>query len=53
MNRHLTILIAALAIVAGCEQSVPGGDVETAREHALKHAEPGYVCPMHPQVTSD
>ncbi len=53
MNRHLTILIAALAIVAGCEQSVPGGDAETAREHALKHAEPGYVCPMHPQVTSD
>jgi len=53
MNRHLPLLIAFLAVLAGCEQSVSGGDVQTAREHALKHAEPGYVCPMHPQVTSD
>jgi Cu(I)/Ag(I) efflux system membrane fusion protein len=52
MNRHLLILIFVSALLAGCEPS--GSDVqETAREHALKHAEPGYVCPMHPQVTSD
>lgn len=25
---------------------------ETALEHASKHADPLYVCPMHPQITS-
>jgi Cu(I)/Ag(I) efflux system membrane fusion protein len=24
---------------------------ETALEHALKHADPNYVCPMHPQIS--
>jgi Cu(I)/Ag(I) efflux system membrane fusion protein len=28
-------------------------DRETAMTHGLKHLEPGYFCPMHPQVTSD
>jgi len=52
MNRQIIFLFAALAFLAACEPS--GHDTgETAREHALKHAEPGYVCPMHPQVTSD
>ncbi|MGD8964377.1 MAG: heavy metal-binding domain-containing protein, partial [Gammaproteobacteria bacterium] len=52
MNRHLLILIFISALLAGCEPS-GSQDRETAREHALKHAEPGYVCPMHPQVTSE
>jgi membrane fusion protein, copper/silver efflux system len=26
---------------------------ETAVEHALKHADPTYVCPMHPQIVRD
>ncbi len=52
MNRHLLMLIFLPALLAGCEPSGYEGR-ETAREHALKHAEPGYVCPMHPQVTSD
>ena len=26
---------------------------ETALEHAKKHADPTYVCPMHPQITDD
>ncbi|HEB82379.1 MAG TPA: HlyD family efflux transporter periplasmic adaptor subunit [Gammaproteobacteria bacterium] len=26
---------------------------ETALEHALKHQQPGYVCPMHSQILSD
>jgi Cu(I)/Ag(I) efflux system membrane fusion protein len=45
-------LVALLAAVGGCEPSGPT-TTETAREHALKHTQPGYVCPMHPQVTAD
>ena len=26
---------------------------ETAMEHAAKHADPKYICPMHPEVISD
>lgn len=26
--------------------------VETAEEHARKHLDPNYVCPMHPQIVS-
>src|SRR5690606_3751451 len=26
---------------------------ETAVEHALKHTDPSYVCPMHPQIVRD
>jgi len=26
---------------------------ETAMEHALKHLDPKYVCPMHPQIVRD
>lgn len=28
------------------------GKKETAVEHAIKHADPTYVCPMHPEVIS-
>jgi membrane fusion protein, copper/silver efflux system len=30
-----------------------GMENETALEHALRHLDPEYYCPMHPQVTSD
>ena len=52
MNRHFLILLTGLAFMAACEPSEQPGP-ETPREHAVKHAQPGYVCPMHPQVTSD
>jgi Cu(I)/Ag(I) efflux system membrane fusion protein len=52
MNRHFLILVTGLAFMAACEPSGQPGP-ETPREHAEKHAQPGYVCPMHPQVTSD
>ncbi len=52
MNRQITFLFAALAFLSACEPSGQGAE-ETAREHALRHTEPGYVCPMHPQVTSE
>ena len=30
-----------------------GGGGETALEHAQKHLDPKYVCPMHPQIVRD
>lgn len=27
--------------------------IESAEDHALKHNDPNYVCPMHPQIVSD
>lgn len=52
MNRHVIFLFVALALLAACEPHTQDSN-ETAQDHALKHTEPGYVCPMHPQVTSD
>ena len=30
-----------------------GSKKETALEHAVKHLDPKYVCPMHPQIIRD
>ena len=68
MNTHITTraAIAALAIpmlvlLAGCEQAsvpAPSETLEQAAgdsplEHAVKHLDPKYVCPMHPQIVRD
>lgn len=34
-------------------ESPPTVSNETAVEHALKHTNPAYVCPMHPQIVRD
>ena len=58
MNRlaHLAGLLAAAAVLAvgpaGCERD-PGSAGNAVQEHAAAHFEPGYVCPMHPDVRSD
>lgn len=53
-------LAFAFAGVAGCDQGVPPPSEsvaeamgDTAMEHALKHLDPKYVCPMHPQIVRD
>jgi Cu(I)/Ag(I) efflux system membrane fusion protein len=54
----IVALISALLVIAlaGCDiQSRPSETLaeasnDTALEHALKHADPTYVCPMHPQI---
>lgn len=51
----LLVLVALTTLVAACGRSpAPGAtdasNVETAAEHALKHADPLYRCPMHPDV---
>ena len=59
MNRNLIIGIIVVAIAGGWGLSaLMSGDAEmrqmsmneTAVEHAGKHADPNYVCPMHPQI---
>lgn len=50
-------LVIAIGIIAGISFSwfkdyMPQ-EPETAMEHAVKHLDATYYCPMHPQVTSD
>ena len=59
IHRHLTstLVLAAVAVaLAGCGRDAPKVQAdlqhETALEHAKKHMDPTYVCPMHPQVVS-
>ena len=53
MSRQLqSLLLALAATLVACGPSDPPVG-ETAREHALAHPHPGYVCPLHPQMTSD
>lgn len=35
------------------EKLIPETKQETAVEHAEKHTNPNYVCPMHPQIVKD
>lgn len=57
LNRSL-ILIVITAFFAGCsgDDSTKTGAVdkkESAAEHAVKHLDPKYVCPMHPHIVRD
>jgi len=55
----LPIGLALLMAVAACGPTPqPLGDLgtaesETALQHAKKHVDPSYVCPMHPQIVRD
>lgn len=56
MKRCLAIGLAVLLVA--CEAPVPSEGVDelleqSAVEHAAKHADPRYVCPMHPQIVRD
>lgn len=51
--RTLLLAGAALAALAACDAGQDAATAEQAQAHALAHTEPGYVCPMHPQVTAD
>lgn len=66
MKLQVISILLASAVLSGCvkqgEDAGPSGkasegvaDVkqQTAVEHALKHADPKYVCPMHPQIIKD
>jgi len=47
------VLCLIIFILTGCSDKTPSIEnsaVETATEHAEKHLEPLYVCPMHPKI---
>jgi len=55
--RTLVILLSALLLTA-CEEPKPTESLEevmddTPQEHAEKHLDTKYVCPMHPEIVSD
>jgi membrane fusion protein, copper/silver efflux system len=55
MNRSKLAVVGltALSLLSGaCSKPPPTGS-ETALEHAAKHLDATYQCPMHPEVTSD
>ncbi|MFO7604330.1 MAG: efflux RND transporter periplasmic adaptor subunit [Gammaproteobacteria bacterium] len=63
MNRKISITLLTGIVVlslAACSNDHDGtpattteGQQETATEHAKKHLDPKYVCPMHPQIVRD
>ena len=60
LSQQILPLVLLLSLVGlslqGCGKEAPtpsaSPEQETALEHAKKHLDPGYVCPMHPQVVS-
>ncbi len=58
MMRVLMIILLSWTLI-GCDREFFSGEkvaeptAETALEHALKHLDPTYVCPMHPQIVRD
>lgn len=56
VNRILfSVLFLATAVVTGgcSNEESSTGQQETAVEHSLKHMDPQYQCPMHPQIVKD
>jgi Cu(I)/Ag(I) efflux system membrane fusion protein len=55
---NLIFALATTLLVACERQGVPSESLgeamkDTALEHAVKHTDPRYVCPMHPQIIRD
>jgi Cu(I)/Ag(I) efflux system membrane fusion protein len=59
---HLTVIVlSASLLLSACDSGQPDAPAEslaeasndTALEHAEKHLDPKYVCPMHPQIIKD
>ena len=58
--RRLVYSAFVLALLSACEPGTtessagdPATSEETALEHARKHLDPSYVCPMHPDIVRD
>lgn len=53
-------LVMCLSLLAACGEDAPAPSEsvaeamnDSAMEHAAKHLDPKYVCPMHPQIVKD
>ena len=62
MKQQSTVLITSLLLpllLTACgdkkdsQPTAKGMQQETAIEHAEKHLDPTYICPMHPQIIRD
>jgi len=60
MNFHIVILMLVSLFLIACSddkqadsKNTPTADQDTAVEHAVKHQDPKYVCPMHSQIIRD
>lgn len=61
MNKfNLIIMLLVVFFITACsDENVSNKDMtanednQTAVEHAVKHLDPNYVCPMHPQIIRD
>jgi membrane fusion protein, copper/silver efflux system len=58
LRRIATLVVLAIVIGACSKQPAPSESVaaaakDTPAEHALKHTNPRYRCPMHPQTIRD
>ena len=56
--RRLAGLLLLSLVLAACSGEQPSETVrtaadDTAAEHAIKHSDPQYRCPMHPQIVRD
>ena len=53
--RRLFVLAPLLLLLAGCDRPATEitSEKESAVEHAARHLDPTYVCPMHPDVVRD
>jgi len=49
----IATMVALSLLMGACGKARPPAGPETAMEHAAKHRDPAYQCPMHPRVTSD
>ena len=54
---RLIAMLSMVAMLAACddraEDSIVTAEAESAMEHAKKHLDPKYVCPMHPDIVRD
>jgi Cu(I)/Ag(I) efflux system membrane fusion protein len=47
------VLVLLIGALSGCSEPSGNGAANPLQEHLAQHADPTFVCPMHPDVTSD
>ena len=53
--RRVLVIAPVLLALVGCNRPADdtGAEAESAVEHAARHRDPTYVCPMHPDIVRD